>query len=86
MLATEMYKVKNGLFHEIMNEIFQLKVDNYYNIRQVSQFIFLHANSFFNKSESVSHRRPSIWGLILSEIKYPLFHCLEIEIKPKDGT
>ena len=29
MLATEMYKVKNGSSPEIMNEIFQLKEDNH---------------------------------------------------------
>ena len=29
MLAVEIYKVKNGSFPEIMNEIFQLREDNH---------------------------------------------------------
>ena len=38
-LATEIYKVKKSSSLEIMNEIFQLKEDNHYTARQVSQFI-----------------------------------------------
>ena len=45
MLPTEMYKVKNGSFPEIMNEIFQIREDNHYNLRQVSQLIVPHVNS-----------------------------------------
>ena len=48
MLAVEMYKVKNGSFPEIINEIFQLRQDNHYKLCQLSQFIIPHVNSAFN--------------------------------------
>ena len=34
MRPNEMYKVKNGPSPEIMNEIFQLREDNYYSLRK----------------------------------------------------
>ena len=52
-----------------MNEIFQLKEDNQYNLGQVSQFIFPLVNDVFNGNESVPHIRRKIRKLIPPEIK-----------------
>ena len=68
-LAIEMYKVANGIAPEIMNEIFRLRNDQYYDLRHTSQFIIPHVNTVFNGSESASYLGPKIWELIPSEIK-----------------
>ena len=68
-IAIEMYKVKNGLSPEIMNEIFQLTEGNYYNLCQTFPFMVPHVSSIFKRSESVSFFGAKIWELKPSEIK-----------------
>ena len=50
-LATEMYKVTNGLSPEIMNEIFQIREESRYNLRYTSQFTILPIHSVYNGRE-----------------------------------
>ena len=67
--AIEMYKVANGMFPEIMNNIFKLRENTHYNLRQTSQFPVDLIHSVFNGSESASHLGPKIWDQIPFEIK-----------------
>ena len=63
-LATEMYKVTNGLSPEIMNEIFQIREESRYNLRYTSHFTILPIHSVYNGRESVSYMGSKIWKLI----------------------
>ena len=68
-LAIEMYKVANGMFAEIMNDIFKLRENPHYNLRHTSQFLVDPIHCVFNGSESASYLRPKIWEQIPFEIK-----------------
>ena len=63
-LAIEMHKVTNGLSPEIMNEIFQIREETYYNLRYTSQFTIPPIHSIYNGKESVSFMGPKICKLI----------------------
>ena len=63
-LATEMYKVTNGLSPEIMNEIFQIREESRYNLRYTSQFTIPPIHSVYNGRESVSYMGPKICEFI----------------------
>ena len=63
-LATEMYKVTNGLSPEIMDEIFQIREESRYNLSYTSQFTIPPIHSVYNGRESVSFMDPKIWKLI----------------------
>ena len=63
-LATEMYKVTNGLSPEIMNEIFQIREESRYNLSYTYQFTIPPIHSVYNGSKSISYMCPKIWELI----------------------
>ena len=64
-LAIEMYKVKNSLSPEIMNEVFQL-TDPAYILRNNSEFRSKNAKTVTYGTETVSILGPKIWN--------PLYH------------
>ena len=63
-LATEMYKVTNGLSSEIMGEVFQIREESRYNLRYTSQSTIPPIHSVYNGRESVSFMGPKISKLI----------------------
>ena len=63
--AIEMYKMANGISPEIMNEVFKLREETHYHLRQTAQFLVDPIHSVFNGSES----GPKIWEQIPTEIK-----------------
>ena len=63
-LATEMFKVANGMSPDIMNEIFQLREESHYNLRYTSNFFIPLIHSVYHGSESTSYLGPKIWELI----------------------
>ena len=68
-LATEMYKVVNGISPEIMNDVFKVRNETHYRLRHTSQFLIEPIHSVFNGSESASYLGPKIWEQIPIEIK-----------------
>ena len=54
-LAIEMYEAANGMYPEIMNEIFQLTEKSHYNLRYTSEFIFPLIHSVYHGSKCVSY-------------------------------
>ena len=60
ILATEMFKVSNGLSLVLMNDIFKLTGEQTYNLRKLSQFYRPKINSVYNGTESVSFLGPKI--------------------------
>ena len=59
-LAIEMFKVTNGMPHLIMNEIFQLREQSYYNLRHTSSFVIPPIHSVYHGSESASYLGPKM--------------------------
>ena len=53
-LAIEMFRFYNGLPPPLMNNIFKLKVENSYNLRQVSEFSRPMVKSVSYETESIS--------------------------------
>ena len=56
ILATEMFKVSNGLSLVLTNDIFKLTGEQTYNLRKLSQFYRPKINSVYNGTESVIFR------------------------------
>ena len=56
-LVIEIYKVANGLCHEILNETFQFQIQNHHNIRNSSTFRIPSFND------------PKIWSQVPDKIK-----------------
>ena len=68
VLATEMYKISNGLSTPLMKYIFPIN-RNPYNLRQNSQFSRPRINPVYHRTESVSNLGPKIWDLVPSNLK-----------------
>ena len=68
VLATEMYKISNGLSTPLMKDIFPIN-RNPYNLRQNSQFSRPRINTVYNGTESISNLGPKIWDLVPSNLK-----------------
>ena len=67
-LATEMYKICNGLSTPIMKDIFPIN-RNHYKLRQSSQFSRPRINTVYHGTESISNLRQKIRDLIPNNLK-----------------
>ena len=68
-LATEMYKVVNGICPEIMNDVFGIRSNTHYHLRYTPTFLTKPIHSVFNGSESASYLRPKICEQISNDVK-----------------
>ena len=68
-LATELYKIVNGLSPEIMKEAFPFNENTSYNTRNKRKVHSRSINSVTIGSETLSHLAPKIWELVPVEIK-----------------
>ena len=68
ILATEMYKILNGLFPDIMQDIFETK-SNYYNTRNTSTFTSRNIKTVRYGLQTISYMAPKIWNLVPKEMK-----------------
>ena len=68
-LATEMYKIYHGISPTIMNEIFTLRHQNQYNLRNWTYFDVPKVRTFNHGSESVRYLSPKIWEVIPTYIR-----------------
>ena len=68
VLATEMYKISNGLSTPLMKDIFPVN-RNPYNLRQNSQFSRPPINTMYHRTESISNLGPKIGDLVPSNLK-----------------
>ena len=55
--------------YSIMNNIFKLKADNSYNLRQVSEFSRPMVKSVYHGTESISYLGPKIWDMLPEKLK-----------------
>ena len=68
MLATEMYKILNGLSPGIMQDIFETKI-NYYNTRNAPTISSRNIKAVRYGLQTISYMAPKIWDLKPKEIK-----------------
>ena len=68
ILATEMYKIRNGLSTSLIKDIFPIN-RNPYNLRQNSQFSRPRINTVCHGAESILNLGPKIWDLVPSNLK-----------------
>ena len=67
-LATEMYKILNGLSPDIMQDIFEIK-SNYYNTRNAPPFSSRNIKTVRYGLQTISYMAPKIWDLVPKEMK-----------------
>ena len=68
-LANEIFRFCNGLSLPLMNNIFKLKVENPYNLRQVSEFSRPIIKSVYHGTESISYLGPKKWDIVPEKLK-----------------
>ena len=61
-----MFKVKNGIAPEIMNNVFQITESNY-NFRKKTQFKTENVKTTHYGTETISYLGPKLWKLLPSE-------------------
>ena len=59
-----MFRLYNGLSPPLMNNIFKLKMENFYNLRHVSEFSRPMVKSIYHRTESISYLGPKIWDVL----------------------
>ena len=64
VLATALYKIRNGLSQEIMKEAFPFNENTTYNTRTNIMFHSRAIKSVTFGSETLSHLAPKIWELV----------------------
>ena len=68
ILATEMYKILNGLSPDIMHDIFEIK-SNYYNTRNAPTFCSRNIKAVRYGLQTISYVASKIWNLVPKEMK-----------------
>ena len=69
-LPIEMFRFYNGLSPLLMNNVFKLKAEKSYNLRQVSEFSRSMVKSEYHGTESISYLGPKIWDILPEKLKY----------------
>ena len=64
ILASEMYKVSNNFSPPHINEIFEVRNEHPYNLRQNSQFSRPSVKSVYHGTESLYYLGPKIWDIL----------------------
>ena len=68
VLAIKMFKIKNNMAPEFLNEIFQNRA-LLYNLRTNSNFSSRQVHSVYHGTESLSFLGPKIWELVPEDTK-----------------
>ena len=69
LLATELFKVKNGLSQPFMNEIFVENPEHYYDLRKKTEFKRNNVKMMYNRTETVIFLGPKTWELCQPTLK-----------------
>ena len=69
LLATELFKVKNGLSPSFMNEIFVENSQHYYDLRKKTEFKRNNVKTVYNGTETLTFLGPRIWEIVPDYIK-----------------
>ena len=69
VLATEMFKVKLKSTPEIMQDVFPLKEQGHYNLRNQKNFEIPHVKTVNYGLESIRFLGPKIWDSLPNDLK-----------------
>ena len=69
LLATELFKVKNGLSAAFMNEIFVENAQHYYDLRKKTEFKRNKVKTVYKGTETLTFLGPRIWEIVPDYIK-----------------
>ena len=64
LLATELFKVKNGLSPPFMDEIFVENAQHYYDLRKKPTFKRINVQAVYNRPETLTFSGPRIWEVV----------------------
>ena len=78
VLATKVYKVKHGLSHKIINNVFELKSASY-NMRRQNLFRSRSVHSVRYGTDSLTYLGAKIWDIVPQVIKN--MHYLNLKSK-----
>ena len=67
--ATELYKVLNGLFPDLMKDVFPLNDDSGYSTCNGRTFKTRHLKTVRYGTDSLAYLAPKIWELVPNEMK-----------------
>ena len=70
VFVTEIYKVKNGIAPDIMNDIFELQNPSYNLRSSCNQFTRENVKTVHYGIQSVRYLDPNVWKLVPNNIKY----------------
>ena len=68
-LAIEIFEFLNGLFQQIMNDVFQAKSPVPYYLRDKNELYSKNPKTVAYGTESVSFMAPKIWSIVHQELK-----------------
>ena len=69
ILATEMFKIKNDMFPEIMTELFEQRNEHHYNLKNNFYCITPQIRTVHHGSEGISFLGPKIWNILPDRLK-----------------
>ena len=69
VLATSIFKLKNGLFPEIMKEVFEIQNPAYNFCAEATHFKTENVKMTHYGIQSVKYLGPKIWDMVLNNIK-----------------
>ena len=69
LLATELFKVKNGLSPLFINEIFVESAQYFYDLRKKTEFKRNNVKKVYNGTEALTFLAPRIWEIVPDYIK-----------------
>ena len=64
-----MFKFYKGVSPPIMDNVFRLRTDNPYNLRQASEFSRPIVKTVYHGSESISYLGPKIWDMLPENLR-----------------
>ena len=64
LLATELFKIKNGLSPPFIKEIFVENAQHYYDLRKKTEFKRNKVKMTYNGTETLTFLRPRIWEIV----------------------
>ena len=68
-LAIEMFKSYQGLSPPIMDNVFKLRTENPYSLRQVSEFCRTIVKTVYHGTKSLSYLGPKIWDILPEKLR-----------------
>ena len=68
-LAIELYKIFNGIYSDIINDVFPLSTSSNYDIRSRHTFTTRSVKTVYYETESLPYLVPKIWKIIPNNIK-----------------